>query len=368
MTVTPALIPLAGLSGQQTVGAIVLAAVLLAFAFYVVLTLRQRDPGEPAGSEIELAPNRRPYFDDDAMEGPRLDRVLLVCLGMLVVIAVALPVYWLREPGRQAKALNGFDNRSVERGAYIFQPTTAPACRQSATCAGFHAGCATCHGSKGQGGSAIYTLPALNGQPPRQVSWVAPPLNTVMLRFTQDDSLVPPVDEVKQIIIYGRPGTPMPPWGLNGGGPLDDQQIGDLVAYLQSIQLTPAQAHTFWENAAKTTAQGLGLTYPNPDPTVNGMILFDTNCARCHTQGYSYGDPQTPGGGGQYGPNLSNGSEKRQFPNAADQVTFVTKGVNPGAGYGMGGIGTDYGGGMPHFGNYLTQQEITDIVNYERSL
>jgi hypothetical protein len=84
------------------------------------------------------------------------------------------------------------------------------------------------------------------------------------------------------------------------------------------------------------------------------------------------------GGGGQYGPNLTGGSEIRQFPSAADQVTFVAQGVDPGKGYGTGGIATDYGGGMPHFGTsniqgktypgYLTLQEITQIVNYERSL
>jgi hypothetical protein len=75
-----------------------------------------------------------------------------------------------------------------------------------------------------------------------------------------------------------------------------------------------------------------------------------------------------PGGGGQYGPNISNGSEKRQFPNEADQIDFVSSGVDPGKGYGTGGIATDYGGGMPHFGAYLTQQDIKAIVDYERSL
>ena len=47
---------------------------------------------------------------------------------------------------------------------------------------------------------------------------------------------------------------------------MDDQQINDLFAYIQSIQLTPAQAHADWEARAKATAQGLGLAYPNADP------------------------------------------------------------------------------------------------------
>jgi mono/diheme cytochrome c family protein/cytochrome c553 len=364
------LVPLAGLSGQQTVGALIIAGVLLAFAVYAVLTLWRRDPGAPPGAEVELAPNRKPYYDDDVLEGPRLDRALLVCLGMLVIVAVALPVYWLREPGRESHALKGFDLRSVQRGAGLFASTSAPQCSQSATCSGIHFGCADCHGSKGQGGQTTFVVsdPAHPNVPPRQVTWSVPPLNTVLLRFKQDDTVSPPVDEVKQIIVYGRAGTPMPPWGLNGGGPLDDQQINDLLSYLQSIQLTPAQANADWEARAKATAQGLGLTYPNPDPMVNGMILFDTNCARCHTKGYSYGEPEVQGGGGQYAPNITNGSETRQFPAEADQIAFVTVGVDPGKGYGTGGIMTDYGGGMPHFGSYLTKQEIQEIVDYERGL
>jgi len=367
------LVPLAaktGLSGQQTVGALILGAVLLAFGLYVGLTLARRDPGQPVGSEIELAPNRKPYFDDEELEGPRLDRALIFCLGMLIIIAIALPLYWMREPGRETKALNGFNIRSVERGAGLFSSVKTTSPPQSATSSGIHFGCADCHGAKGQGGQTTYVIsdPAHPEIPPRQVIWSAPPLNSVLLRFKQDDTASPPVDEVRQIIVYGRPGTPMPAWGINGGGPMDDQQINDLLAYIQSIQLTPAQAHTDWEARAKATAQGLGLAYPNSDPSVNGMIPFDTNCARCHTKGYSYGEPQVPGGGGQYAPNLTNGSELRQFPSEADQIAFVTVGVDPGKGYGTGGINTDYGGGMPHFGSYLTAAEIKEIVDYERSL
>jgi mono/diheme cytochrome c family protein len=370
VTPVPSAVPLARLSGQQTVGALIIVGVLAAFAFYIAITLRRRDPGEPPGSEIELAPNRKPYFDDDVLEGPRLDRALLVCLGMLIVIAIALPVYWLREPTREVHALRGFNIRSIDRGAGLFASVSAPTCSQSATCSGIHFGCADCHGSQGQGGQTTYLIsdPAHPNIPPRDVTWSVPPLNTVFYRFTENDTASPPVQEIYQIIVFGRPGTPMPAWGLNGGGPMDDQQIDDLMAYIQSIQLTPAQAHADWEARAKTTAEGLGLQYPNPNPMVNGMILFDTNCARCHNKGYSYGEPEKQGGGGQYAPNITGGDELRQFPNEADQITFVTSGVDPGKGYGTGGIMTDYGGGMPHFGGYLTAQEIKEIVDYERSL
>jgi mono/diheme cytochrome c family protein len=182
----------------------------------------------------------------------------------------------------------------------------------------------------------------------------------VTYRFTDDELL--------QIITYGRAGTPMPPWGINGGGAMDDQQLGDVIAYLHSISLTPNQAKAFWQQQATTTAKAIGSVDGAGNPVVNGMVLFDTNCARCHTKGYSYGEPQVQGGGGQFGPNITNGSELRQFPNIKDQIDFVTNGVDPGKGYGTGGIMTDFGGGMPHFGGYLSQQEITEIVQYERGL
>ncbi|HEY2429435.1 MAG TPA: cytochrome c, partial [Acidimicrobiales bacterium] len=266
-------------------------------------------------------------------------------------------------------ALNGFNQRAIERGAGLFESAKAPSTPTSP----IHFGCADCHGSKGAGGSTTFVVsnPARPDLPPQQVTWQAPPLNSVFLRFKEDDVNNPPVQEIRQIIVYGRAGTPMPAWGINGGGPMDDQQISDLLAYIKSIQLTPAQAKQDWANRASQTAASEGIAWPTLDPMVAGKVLFDTNCARCHTKGYSYGQPQAPGGGGQYAPNITNGSELRQFPNESgqnSQIDFVTTGVDPGKGYGTGGIMTDYGGGMPHFGAYLTPQEIKEIVDYERSL
>ena len=344
-----------GMSGQQTVAIVILIAMFVGFVIFVVTTLAHRDPGAPPGSEVELAPNRKPYFDDEELEGPRLDRALLVAFGMLVIIALSLPMYWLLEPTRQAHALHGFDKRSVQRGEGLFAASTDPR-------PGLHFGCAGCHGVGGTGGSALYVIndPAHPDVPPRQVTWTAPPLNSVLLRFTDD--------EVLQILTYGRAGTPMPAWGVAGGGAMDDQQLGDLIAYLHSIQLTPKAASDYWAQQAATTAKTLKSVDGAGNPIITGEVLFDTNCARCHTKGYSYGEPLQPGGGGQYGPNITNGSELRQFPATQDQVDFVTNGVDPGKGYGTGGIMTNFGGGMPHFGTYLTPQQIGEIVAYERTL
>src|SRR5205807_8293812 len=144
-----------------------------------------------------------------------------------------------------------------------------------------------------------------------------------------------------------------------------DQQIGDLVAYLASIQLNQADVQ-------KQAVQQYGT---------DGPALFDAYCARCHTKGSSYGQSEVQGGGA-YGPNLTNGSELRQFPRPKDMIDFVTKSAEFGQPYGARGIGqmcpalevggitctAGPGGGMPMFGKMLTDAQIAAIVDYERGL
>ena len=329
-------------------------AVLLVLGWLGFIVAHVRRDTEPRGAEMELAPNRKPYYDDDALEGPRLERVLGMALILLIVIAIGLPLYWWHEPSREAGAVVYFNNAAIERGYILFQPSSSTAPTHNVG----HFGCANCHGSVGQGGSTNYSITTPLGTTV-QVSWKAPALNTVMLRYAypnESPSSLDPLgfplkyEAVRAILVYGRANTPMPAWGVAGGGPMGDQQISDLIAYLQSIQLTPAQA--------MAEAAPLGT---------NGAALFDAQCARCHTKGWSYGQPETPGGGA-YGPNLTNGDVERQFPNRSDQLDFVTTGVEPYKPYGTRGIQTPAGGGMPHFGLMLTPAQIAAIVDYERSL
>jgi mono/diheme cytochrome c family protein len=329
----------AAVTTQQKIGLAIAIVAIVAWLVYIFSTTHRT--AEP-GSEVELAPNRRPYLADDALEGPRLDRFLVWALVFLGVLAVGLPLYWLREPSREAGAIRGFDKRAIGRGRDLFTPApppTDPGSRKP------HFGCSNCHGLNGEGGVTSYSLPGTN--PPRQVQWQCPPLNTVMLRYHQDPDPTKPNQEVRNIIIYGRQNTPMPAWGLAGGGPMNDQQISDLIAYLTSIQLTPEKA--------QAQAAPLGT---------NGKALFDGYCARCHTQGFSYGEPGVSGGGA-FGPNLTNGDTLRQFPDPALQITWVSDTADFGKQYGTRGVSH---GIMPHFGNLLAPEQIKAVIDYERSL
>jgi mono/diheme cytochrome c family protein len=70
-------------------------------------------------------------------------------------------------------------------------------------------------------------------------------------------------------------------------------------------------------------------------------------------------------GGGAYGPDLTGGATLRQFPTVAQQISWVTDTVEIGKQYGQRGISS---GRMPHFGDMLTADQISAIVNYERTL
>ncbi|MDP9441872.1 MAG: cytochrome c [Actinomycetota bacterium] len=340
-------------SPPERIGFFVAVAMVVAWAIYVFVASRQREPDEPPGSEIELAPNRKPYFNDEVLEGPRLERALGWGLLLLVVTAIGPLVYWLNEPSRQAGAVAEFDRKAVERGRQLFQPTDSPE-------HGAHFGCATCHGSKGQGGVTSYSLTDYLGAT-RKVEWEAPPLDTALLKFD--------AKEIRSILVYGRANTPMPAWGIEGGGPMNDQQIDDLVAYIGSIQISPQKARqrSFEEALSQATRDGKVTDPLNPALAIDGETLFKTNCARCHTKGWSYGEPDVQGGGA-FGPNLTNALTLRQFPDIETMIEFVTEGSEYGEPYGDRGQGGDEGGGMPGFGQVLTPAQIRAVVEYERGL
>jgi mono/diheme cytochrome c family protein len=371
---------------QQAVALVVFLVVIAGWVAFLIATNRKAKP--EIGAEIELAANRKPYLDDEQLEGPRLERVLLWGVLSLMVIGVGLPLYWVTEPNRQAGAKEYFADRAAGTTYHHGQPVGGGALFSPTAEGGFN--CAGCHGGASAiGGQVAYTLTDPKTGKLRQVQWKAPALNTATLRFTDD--------QLKDVLTYGRPFSPMPAWGLDGGGPMNDQQITNLIAYLHKIQISKKDAQDAATKAAEAERQrllGLGdslaaaqaklaaattdddkttaqqaidkiqaeLAYNAGVYPTAGQALFNMNCARCHTLGWSYDEPRAPGSGA-YGPPLYNATN--QFPDAADQVDFVTTGRKRGERYGLNGQAS---GRMPHFGTFLTAKQIEAIVSYERSL
>ena len=462
----------------------------VAFSGLIVYVVRSVLSPKQARREDKTPANLTPFLDDESLESRRLERVQGWSLIFAAVFALALPLYWLREPTRQHETVNYFDKNSVARGAVLFANSASPEYNAATSLQ-----CANCHGQKGVGGVAPTTV---NGV---KVNWKVPPLNTEALRFEEDTDCLNQsrrqpntICDLTDIITYGRPGTPMQPWGVVGGGPKNDQSIADLVTYIESIQISPAASQAAVAKALETarsdnpadtcpefmTCPGIELANAQKtlaaakadletkrkavlkalgaatgaDPTAqcttvqkladaaerplegsalagavacgdflnaattvktdtaavawskkwkqrranvsDGQLLFELNCARCHTGGWSVFDPTVPpggvnsvdilglaggggGSGGGIGFNLRDGDEMRRFGTDADggfaaQLDFVSNGSAPFKPYGNLGLGSGKMPGFaqvktvaaPYLGAMLTPDQIKQIIYYER--
>lgn len=383
---------LAYMTTQRAIGLVVIALVFIGGFFFIWTQIRVGR--KEVGSEIELAANRKPYLEDAELETKKLNLALWSAAGLLVVICVTLPLYWLAEAGRESGAVKDYAKTFVLRGEDTYLNG---------------AKCVSCHGPEGVGGQASFVITDENGGYVSSVLWNAPALNTVLWRFSES--------EVRDVLNYGRPGSPMQPWGTIGGGALSDQQINNVIDYLWSFQLTPKQMTDEVDKSLETKAPKLlarlqevraankktlkdPLTYECTDDKYAcltqqenlqlGEVLFNLtdvasgaySCARCHVPGASYGEPWKSIdklGRGRYGPNLI-GVESNMT--ITQHFQLIMKGTENGKLYGanqqgdgrMPGFGTN-----PNFGDATTPatadttgmygpEEVWAIVVYERNL
>ena len=395
------------------------SSVWSAICSWAVLSPQARRRGESAGE-----PRRRSSTDDD-LEGRRLERVLGWALIFAAVFAVALLVYWLREPTRQDQSDDVLQERlgRTRRGA-VRQPAPARRTTRRSRCSARTATAATAAAGRrpqiidpdGPDGAAADTEYASPGRRRRSTPSCCDSRRT---RSTQ-------------IITYGRPGTPMQPCGVAGRRP---EERADDRRPRRVHPVDPADARPVAEERDRRTLvaaregrrrpgrDGRRATSPTPPKTLgrsrtrnvveaarrsrrrrvtptsraqcndarghdqehrprrrqnkppkarrcrtfltayadeqtaaaaldvggrawrdsradvsDGQLLFETYCARCHTQGWSIFDPTAPrtarrrarpagGGGGQGGGigfNLRDGDTERRFGPGATKGTAAS--------------------------------------------
>lgn len=184
--------------------------------FILVAALRRR------GAE-EVPSNLAPPTTDDQLETRRLETAQKSAVLLSAFLAISLPLYFLGEQDRQDGFTEQFSEESITRGEALVTEYA----------------CYSCHGPDGTGGAATF----IEKRSGVTVSWAAPSLNDVFYRYDED--------EVNFWVTYGRGNTPMPAWGLAGGGPLNESQVDDVVNYLRTIQIPQGEVVAKFESEYK---------------------------------------------------------------------------------------------------------------------
>ncbi len=326
---------------QTNYRSIGIAFALITFiGFVIIFFANSRKARKEIGNEIELAANRKEYYDDEDMEGLRLDRSLSFALVSLLFIALSFGFYMIAEPGRQEGAVQNKIETFQRRGEDTYVNG---------------AQCVNCHAADGSGGGAAYVLQDADGQFIANANWMAPALNNVLLRYSEE--------EITYILNFGRNGSPMAAWGTPGGGPLTSQAVQNVIEYLKTLQvqsieptdiaaagnenpdnsendLDDEESQKAQEEADRLTASvraEVDRSLADGEFATVGEAVFNLglysgfgagsySCARCHTSGWSLGIDASPNvldegvaacGGGTTGIgfNLCGGSIETRFPN-----------------------------------------------------
>jgi mono/diheme cytochrome c family protein len=218
------------------------------------------EPTEPRRRKPEkVPPALRPGETDDVLEGPRLTRVSTAGLIMSILLAALIFLYWVHEPTRMVNTANSFAANQVLRGQQDFSLTADPVTGLPNTRG---IGCARCHGgnlaaatpidgNNADGGKNVY----INSLTGKQATATVPALHCVFYRYSNPANIPSgyvamypsALAYITATIQHGRTnsvlgdGDDMPTWSQDYGGPLTDQQIDDIVAYLGSIQYSIKQ-------------------------------------------------------------------------------------------------------------------------------
>jgi mono/diheme cytochrome c family protein len=172
--------------------------------------------------------------------------------------------------------------------------------------------CANCHGDLGEG-----------GENPARAGDVIAPISTAEYLKTRDDFTL------RAILAQGQPNFGMSPFGASFGGPLDDDEIDSVVAYIRSWEANPPV-----ELPPEAQVSTLAL---------DGFEIYSEICAQCH--GIT--------GGGGVGPSLR--AAEFRTTNSGDEIFDTIS---------QGHEATD----MIAWGAILTSDQIGQLVEFIEQL
>jgi menaquinol-cytochrome c reductase cytochrome b/c subunit len=188
-----------------------------------------------------------PFIDRRAQRHPRSRPLATLTMSAVVVGMVALTVRAVITTTPQPEVVGATYKEQVAAGQKLFEEQ-----------------CAKCHGQTGEGGE-VKDVEGLEG--------------TFLNAINSDDYLFTRTDETTyNVVDYGQPGLGMPAFGLANGGPLNDQQISAIVAFVRSWD----SRIVVEEEAGSVAALAPGEI---PDYEKHVAPLLKRRCFACHREG-----------------------------------------------------------------------------------
>lgn len=272
-------------------------------------------------------------------------KILVGILFTIATIAV-LVIYGVAEDNRMATYQKNFAGRSIQAGGEYFETY-----------------CITCHGEKGEGIAG--KGPALNRTDLLDLKGT-PYLKLIGWNGTT-------ADFIRNTIAAGRPQFSkyyegenyqqhMPTWSQDYGGPLRPDQVDALTSYVLNWApgenpptvplVTPTPGPTATPIPPEEILKAIPFPVPPSDAVLeSGKAIYEKNCKACHGDSLA-GDG--PGAAGTAKP-------PRNFTDCTLMATISLVRHHDSV---VNGITAN---GMPAWGKKLTNEEIWQVIMYERS-
>jgi len=236
-----------------------------------------------------------------------------IFIGLIAVfVTMATMAYiGINERDRMAEFAEAQQARSIQNGAAIFETHCAP-----------------CHGNEGQGipGRA----PALNSK-----YFFTERLKELNYQGTLESYVALTVAGGRPVKTTDQYSEIMPTWGEQFGGPLRQDEVNDVVAFVMNWEATALGEET------------IATPPPADDPVARGKALFNNNgCSACHAV--------TGVSTGQVGPDLTNVYEKGEDyirQSILDPNAVIAEGFSENV--------------MPQtFADVLSEQDLNDLIAF----
>ena len=275
---------------------------------------------------------------------------LQILLGALMVLVTSVFVlfYGLNEEQRMAEAAQMQHARAIEQGAVLFE-----------------AQCSRCHGTQGLGIPGL--CPPLNDryffdQRLKDVGWSG----------TQEDYIVATVSSGRLASTrpqqYPGQGTPaMPAFSDHYGGPLRDDQVRNIAAFIMNWEETATEVVVPTPPAGPLVGTDITKELPEGDAAAGEALTVSLGCTACHITTPT-GPAWLPAGEipgvGERAAAEFNLPEYTGNATSAEQYLFESI-VDPNI-YLVPGFAS--GLMPPTYANTLTDQNMADLIAYLLSL